>query len=226
MATIFTNPFGKNAISSGSKDWPAQRVGNYFGGYKGTGGLIDPNFDNKPSKNEEKRDRATFEILGYESAEGMAPFSNPAQKSDPKVIASREKQAALEQARKNIEAEKAEKARLEQEEADKAKAEQDKKAQEEENKKKAEREKAEKDRALFEARKKAEQEDKTLANRVATEAFGGTAEEASQGRGQPDDTSNPNARRVSPKSFDQRRFEITRRLLFNAAQERRREMNQ
>ena len=102
------------------------------------------------------------------------------------------------------------------EEADRAKAEGDKKIQEEKDKKKAELEKTQKDRALFAATKRAELEDKTLANRVATEAFGG----------QPDSPVNPNSRRVSPKSDTQENFEIGRRLLFEAAQQRRREMNQ
>lgn len=58
-----------------------------------------------------------------------------------------------------------------------------------------------------------ERADMFLANKIAIGAFGGT----------PDKTVNPNATRISPPSTQQRQFDITRNILFNAAQQRRRQ---
>lgn len=57
-----------------------------------------------------------------------------------------------------------------------------------------------------------ERADMSLANRLAADVFGGI----------PDRTANPNARRISPPSTQQKQFEITRNILYKAAQERRR----
>jgi outer membrane biosynthesis protein TonB len=231
VATIFTNPSGPNSISADAKlkANPA-RWGNYFRGnngtgvgFKGTGGLEDPDqLAQRPKVGgeEEVRSRAIFEILGYEGAESglfkNTPPSNPDVKPDAGVVESRERQSALEQAKKMNDAEKAEKDRLAKEEANKAKAEEDKKIQEEKDKKKAEEEKKQRDLANFSAIKRGERADALLAGDIANKAFGG----------RPDAPVNPNSRRISPASTEQRQYDITKRLLFNAAQERRREINQ
>jgi hypothetical protein len=81
---------------------------------------------------------------------------------------------------------------------------------------KAEEEKKQRDRANFSAIKRGERADTILAGNIANKAFGG----------RPDAPVNPNSRRISPASTEQRQYDITKRLLFNAAQERRREINQ
>jgi DNA topoisomerase VI subunit B len=81
---------------------------------------------------------------------------------------------------------------------------------------KAEEEKKQRDRANFSAIKRGERADALLAGNIANKAFGG----------RPDAPVNPNSRRISPASTEQRQYDITKRLLFNAAQERRREINQ
>lgn len=94
------------------------------------------------------------------------------------------------------------------------------KKREEDAKKEAERkaaeEKKQKDLATFAAVKRGEREDMLLATNIANKTFGG---------GAPDATVNPNSRRISPASGEQRQYDITKRLLFNAAQARRREIN-
>lgn len=86
-----------------------------------------------------------------------------------------------------------------------------KKKEEEEAKRKQEQQKA---AELASAVRGATYEDKKTAQELTTKAFDGM----------PDATTNPNAKRVSPPSYEQKQFEIARNLLFNAAQERRRSL--
>jgi hypothetical protein len=81
---------------------------------------------------------------------------------------------------------------------------------------KAEEERKQRDLAIFSAIKRGERADMLLAANIANKTFGG----------RPDAPVNPNSRRISPASTEQRQYDITKRLLFNAAQERRRDINQ
>lgn len=93
----------------------------------------------------------------------------------------------------------------------KKKEEEEAKRKQDEEKKKQEQQKA---AELASAVKRATYEDKKTAQELTSKAFNGV----------PDATSNPNAKRVSPPSYEQKQFEIARNLLFNAAQERRRSL--
>lgn len=95
---------------------------------------------------------------------------------------------------------------------EKARQDEQKRKEDEENAKREAEAKRQKDMEMARTIKAGERADMALANKITSNVFGGA----------PDKTANPNARRVSPPSAQQRSYEMTRNILYREAQERRR----
>lgn len=93
----------------------------------------------------------------------------------------------------------------------KKKEKEDAKRKQDEEKKKQEQQQAAK---LASEVGQATYQDKKTAQELTSKAFGGV----------PDATTNPQSKRSSPPSYEQKQFNIARDLLFRAAQERRRSL--